>query len=290
MYWSLTEKDKHNTFLRQLPFLLSKVPGTQLLPLLQLACEQTFTAHSFRPHLKLANFKRVKSKRCKALGGVKIKSALESYTYNGKGLHLVLVFYGCRHGDEQSESQIYQWCSDLNLSCPTPHAEPHTLPLLHTSQRSSSSSESACCTSSAIEGLVTITLNPGLAHTNPIMHRSSSPCPTPSIRCPILWPPLPPGQSERALHSDLSSVTTSKRPSLAAVWRIWQGSYFISLSHFYFHSFICLFIAGVSQLWRTAQPPIFINSVEHSHPGSSTYCQRLHSPYKSRAEELQSTP
>lgn len=141
----------------------------------------------------------------------------------------------------------------------------------------------------ATEALVTITLSPGLAHTNPFKHRSSSPRPAPGIRCPVLWPPLPPGQLELALRSDLGSVTTSKRPSLPAIWRIWQGSYFISLSHFYLHSFICLFTAGVSQLWPTAQPPIFINSVEHSHPRSSTYCQRLHSPYKSRAEELQST-
>ena len=259
------------------------MPGTQLLLLLQLACEQTFTTHSFQPHLKLANFKRVKS-RSEALGGVRIKSALESYTYNGIGLHLVLVFYGCKHGNEQSESQIYQRCSDLNSSCPTPHAEPHTLPLLHTSQRSSSSAESAT------EGLVTITLSPGLQHTNPIKHRCSSPRPAPGIGCPSLWPPLPPGQSECALRSDLTSVTTSKRPSLTAIWRIWQGSHFISLSHFYLHSFICLFIAGVSRLWPTAQPPIFINSVEHSHPRSSTYCQRLHSCYKSRAEELQNTP
>lgn len=142
----------------------------------------------------------------------------------------------------------------------------------------------------ATEGLVTITLSPGLQHTNHNKHRRSSPRPAPGIGCPSLWPPLPLGQSELALRSDLSSATTSKRPSLTAIWRIWQGSHFISLSHFYLHSFICLFIAGVSRLWPTAQPPIFINSVEHSHSRSSTYCQRLHSRYKSRAEELQNTP
>lgn len=123
-YWSLTEKDKHNALLRQLPFLLLHSAWHTALTIITACCEQTFTAPP-SAHFKLANFKRVKSKA--SAGRSQNKIAL-SHRLSWNGPSLSSCVYGCRHGDGRSESQIYQRCSGLNSSCPTPRAEPRTLP------------------------------------------------------------------------------------------------------------------------------------------------------------------